>query len=181
MLDSSLPASEPRAAPAAPDPAQAAPGADAEQLHLQATEYLQGWQRAKADYANLKRETDLKLVELTQHANEELLRELLPLVDYLKHALRAVPEDQRGQSWVEGVRHIQAKFEQVLAYYGVKELEVLGEQFNPELHESVGEVAAADVPPGAVAEVVRTGFKLHDRLLQPARVKLARAFTLHQP
>ena len=144
-----------------------------EQAQAQATEYLQGWQRAKADYANLKRESETRALELTRYANTELLKELLPLVDYFKHALQAVPPEQKGLPWVEGIQHIQSKLEQVLAYYGVKELEVVGEKFDPAFHEAAAEVESTE-PPGTIVEEVRTGFMLHDKLLQPARVKVAK-------
>lgn len=156
-----------------PTPTDVSPGNQPAQESLDlATEYLAGWQRAKADYANLKREIESKQLELIRYANEDLLKELLPLVDYFKQALRAVPPEQRGQSWVQGIQHIQSKLEQVLAYYGVKELNVVGEKFDPALHEAVGESDGA--PPGTITEEVRTGFILHDKLLQAARVKVAR-------
>ncbi len=140
---------------------------------LLAAEYLAGWQRAKADYANLKREVEARQLELVRYANLELLKELLPLVDYFKQALKAVPQPQRGEAWVDGIRHIQSRLEQVLAYHGVKAIEVMGEKFNPELHEAVGEVEA-EGESGTVVEEVRTGFTLYDKLLQPARVKVAK-------
>ncbi|MFA4818501.1 MAG: nucleotide exchange factor GrpE [Patescibacteria group bacterium] len=140
----------------------------------QAAEYLAGWQRAKADYANLKREQEAKYLDLIKYANEELLKELLPLVDYFKHALKAVPETERGAAWVEGIRHIQSKLEQILAYYGVKEMEVIGEKFDPRLHEAVGEVQNSEYSVGVIVEEVRTGFTYHDKVLQAARVKVAK-------
>jgi len=147
---------------------------DIETLKTQAQEYLQGWQRTKADYANLKRESETKQIDLIRYANAELLKELLPLVDYFKHALKAVPPEQKGLPWVEGVGHIQSKLEQVLAYHGVKEMEVIGEKFNPFLHEAMGEVEANETEPGIIVEEVRTGFTLHEKVLQPARVKIAK-------
>ncbi|MDP3986460.1 MAG: nucleotide exchange factor GrpE [Candidatus Veblenbacteria bacterium] len=140
----------------------------------QAEEYLAGWQRAKADYANLKRESEAKLLELTRYANQELLHELLPLVDYFKQALRAVPAAEASSPWVDGIRHIQTRLLEVLAYHGVKEMDTVGEKFSPELHEAVQEVEGAGQPPGTVVEEVRTGFTLYDRVLQPARVKVAK-------
>jgi len=113
---------------------------DTVDYQAQAAEYLAGWQRARADYQNLKKETDAKVAEYIALANKELLLELLPLVDYFKNAFKHLPKDLKGNDWVEGVRHIQSKLEQVLAYAGVKEMEVVGEKFDPEVHESVGEV-----------------------------------------
>lgn len=139
-----------------------------------AQQYLEGWQRAKADYANLKRETEGRMQDLVKYANAELLKELLPLVDYFKHALKNIPVEHKGESWVEGIRHIQSKLEQVLAYYGIKELEVVGEKFDPALHEAVGEVENLNESSGIIVEEIRTGFVLHDKLLQAARVKVAK-------
>lgn len=164
-----------RSLPNTPADEQSAP-APADELvtaKAQAAEYLAGWQRATADYANLKRESEARQLELTKYANEGLLHELLPLVDYFKHALKSVPEAERGQAWVEGIRHIQSRLEQVLAYHGVKELEVVGETFDPALHEAAVEVASSE-PSGTIIEELRTGFMLGDKLLQPARVKIAK-------
>ncbi|HBZ36569.1 MAG TPA: nucleotide exchange factor GrpE, partial [Candidatus Veblenbacteria bacterium] len=141
------------------------PANELESVKNQAAEYLAGWQRAKADYANLKRETEGRMIELTRYANEEFIRELLPLVDYFKQALRAVPKEEAGSSWVEGIRHIQTRLLELLAYHGVKEMDVVGEKFNPELHEAVDQVEGG--PSGTILEEVRTGFYLHDRVLQP--------------
>lgn len=165
MSDRSLPSTAAKTVPANAD--------ELERAQALAQEYLAGWQRAKADYANLKREVEADRLALTRYANEELLRELLPLVDYFKHALKAVPEPARGEAWVEGIRHIQSKLEQVLAYHGVKELEVLGEKFDPALHEAVAEVESSE-PTGTIIEELRTGFMLHDKLLQSSRVKVAK-------
>jgi molecular chaperone GrpE len=139
-----------------------------------AQQYLEGWQRAKADYANLKRETEGRMQDLVKYANTELLKELLPLVDYFKHALKNLPTEHKGEPWAEGIRHIQSKLEQVLAYYGIRELEVVGERFNPALHEAVGEVENSSESSGTIVEEIRTGFMLHDKLLQAARVKVAK-------
>jgi molecular chaperone GrpE len=145
-----------------------------ETVKQQAEEYLKGWQRAKADYANLKRETENRLAELTQFANQELIKELLPLVDYFKQALRAVPKEEAGSAWVEGIRHIHTRLMEILAYHGVKEMDVLNEKFNPEFHEAVAQVEGEDLPSGTIVAEVRTGFTLHDKVLQPARVKVVK-------
>ncbi len=140
----------------------------------QAEEYLALAKRARADYQNLKKETEQKLANLALYANKEILLELLPLVDYFKHAFKNLPANLKGEEWVEGIRHIQSKLEQVLAYFGVKEMEVIGEPFNPQFHESVGEVEVQDREHGIIVEEIRTGFIWHDQVLQAARVKIAK-------
>lgn len=141
---------------------------------MSAEEYLKGWQRAQADYANLKKETEAKMLELTKYANQELIKELLPLVDYFKQALRAVPKTEAASSWVDGIRHIQTRLLEVLAYHGVKEMDVVGEKFDPSLHEAVMQVEEAGVASNTIVEEIRTGFTLFDKVLQPARVKVAK-------
>lgn len=140
----------------------------------QAEEYLAGWQRARADYQNLKKETESKIAEYLSAANHGLLLELLPLVDYFKQAFKHLPAEFKGSDWVEGIRHIQSKLEQVLAYHGIKEMEVVGEQFDPTQHEAVGEIDSTKEPPGTILEELRTGFLLHDKVLQAAKVKIAK-------
>lgn len=140
----------------------------------QAEEYLAGWQRARADYQNLKKENEQKLASFALQANKELLTELLPLVDYFKHAFHHLPAELKTSEWVDGMRHIQSKLEQVLAYFGIKEMEVIGEKFNPNLHEAVGEVDNSQYDTGMVVEEIRTGFMWQDQVLQAARVKIAK-------
>ncbi len=140
----------------------------------QAEEYLALAKRARADYQNLKKETEQKLASLALYASKEILLELLPLVDHFKHAFKNLPAGLKGEEWVEGIRHIQSKLEQVLAYFGVKEMEVINEQFNPQFHEAVGEVASQDQEHGTIVEEIRTGFMWHDQVLQAARVKIAK-------
>ncbi len=140
----------------------------------QAEEYLALAQRARADYQNLKKDTEKKIADYLISANSEILRELLPLVDYFKHAFCQVPAELKGSDWVEGIRHIQSKLEQVLAYFGVKEMEVIGEKFNPALHEAVGGVENTGQEHGIIVEELRSGFFLHDKVLQAARVKIAK-------
>jgi len=138
-----------------------------------AADYLKGWKRAQADYANLKKETERQLVSLTKFANMELILELLPTVEYFKQALKAVPVEQRELPWVKGVEHIQTLLWQVLESHGVREIKALGEQFDPVYHEAVMKVSAVDGGSGKVVEELRPGFMLYDRVLQPARVKVA--------
>ncbi|MDD5342204.1 MAG: nucleotide exchange factor GrpE [Patescibacteria group bacterium] len=153
--------------------ADASTKGELEKLKKQAEEYLNGWKRAKADYANLQKETDKRQLEFVQYANEGLLRELLPLVDHFKQAFKHLPEDLKASDWVEGIRHIQTNLEKTLAYFGVKEIPTVGEKFDPAVHEAVEQIQSEEAS-GTIVEEVKTGFSLHDKLLMPARVKVAK-------
>ncbi len=134
-------------------------------------------QRGLADLANLRRRHDEERLNIREQSNSRLLVHLLPIVDELdlavNHLNNAVAENaDRGvaDSWSEGVRLIQRKLAAFLESEGVTRIESLGEPFNPELHEAVGiaQVSAADS--GCVVEVLRQGYRLHNRVVQAAQV-----------
>ena len=134
-------------------------------------------QRGLADLANLRRRHDEERLNIREQSNSRLLVHLLPIVDELdlavNHLNSAVAENADGgvaDSWSEGVRLIQRKLAAFLESEGVTRIESLGELFNPELHEAVGiaQVSAADS--GCVVEVLRQGYRLHNRVVQAAQV-----------
>ena len=134
-------------------------------------------QRGLADLANLRRRHDEERLNIREQSNSRLLVHLLPIVDELElavnHLNNSVAENVNGgvaDSWSEGVRLIQRKLAAFLESEGVTRIESLGEPFNPELHEAVGiaQVSAADS--GCVVEVLRQGYRLHNRVVQAAQV-----------
>ncbi|MBU0707600.1 nucleotide exchange factor GrpE [Patescibacteria group bacterium] len=149
------------------------PISELDELKKKAEEYLDGWKRAKADYANLEKDVQKRQMEFVQFANEEIIRELLPLVDNFKQAFKHIPEDLKGQDWVEGIRHISSNLDKLLAFRGIKEIETVGEKFNPELHEAIEQIAS-DKPSGTIIEELKLGFVLNGKVIQPARVKVAK-------
>lgn len=130
----------------------------------QCQEYLAGWQRAKADYANLQKETEKRMSEFRQYAQADLLEQLFPLVDYFKQGFSLVPEEEKDSAWMQGIRHIQDNLNKILQENGVEEIKTVGEKFNPELHEAVkGEGEE-------IVQEVSTGFKLNGQVVRPAKV-----------
>ena len=133
-------------------------------------------QRGQADLANARRRHDEDRLNIQQHANSRLLVHLLPIVDELDLAVShlesngAVAGEGVSQSWVEGVRLIQRKLAGFLESQGVARIESLGETFNPELHEAVGIAQVEGAESGCIVEVLRQGYRLHDRVVQVAQV-----------
>lgn len=142
-------------------------------LKNQAEEYLNGWKRAKADYINLKRETEQKQKELIEFAVAGFILEIFPMIDQFKQAFKHIPEDQRNSDWVIGIRHIQSNLNKLLQEHGIEEIEAVGEKFDPLFHDAVEEVES-DQEEGTVVEEVKTGFKMHDKVITPAKVKVAK-------
>lgn len=144
-----------------------------EKAKKQAEEYLNGWKRAKADYINFKRETEKKQKELIEFATAGMLLELFPLVDQFKQAFKHLPKDQQKSDWVKGIKHIQDNLNKILNNLGIEEIAAKGEKFNPELHDAIEEIAS-DLEEGTILEEIKTGFKMNDKVIQPAKVKVSK-------
>ena len=132
--------------------------------------------RVQADLANARRRHDEERLSIQQQANSRLLVQLLPIVDELDLAINHLEDtgpaadDSPSESWAQGVRLIQRKLAGFLESQGVVRIEALGEPFNPEVHEAVGMTQVSDADSGCVVEVVRQGYRLHDRVVQVAQV-----------
>jgi molecular chaperone GrpE len=130
----------------------------------------------------LQRETDETRQRLNRSADERATAEkakfiaaLLPVMDDLNRAMKSVSEDTPRDAILEGIRSIATSFQSALTNAGVEPIESVGEPFNPELHEAVDtEVTGGDMDGKVIGEYSR-GFRMGDRLLRPARVKVGRA------
>lgn len=148
--------------------------AEIQKLEERAEENLNGWKRATADYQNLVKETEKERQRAAQFANEQLIQQLLPLVDYFDFAFSHAPEDQRDGSWMSGVHHIHDQLINILKEHGVTAMETVGKLFDPTLHEAVGEVESTDVKPHHIIEQTQRGFLMHGTCVRPAKVKIAK-------
>lgn len=140
------------------------------QCNKEKKEYLEGWQRAKADFINYKNEEGKRFEDMARFVTAGLIQETLPVLDSFELALgHGLPPELE-----KGVLLIRSQFLDILKKRGLEELEVkTGEEFNPERHESIGEVGS-EVPAGFIAEEVQKGYLLRGRILRPARVRLSK-------
>ena len=139
---------------------------DIERLEKERREYLEGWQRAKADFINYKKDEAKRGEELLRFAAGSLVAELLVVLDSFDLALGST--DDRGMIL------IRAQLEDILRRHGLEVVSATaGDAFNPERHEAIGE-EASDLPEGAIASVLQKGYALHGRLIRPARVKISK-------
>ena len=106
---------------------------------------------------------------MASFANATLITDLLPALDDLERALENASDDFDGPTWVDGIRLIYRKLKAVLEDQGLLEIEAEGKEFDPNLHEAVMCVEGEE---GKVCEQIQKGYKLRDRLLRPAKVKV---------
>jgi len=140
-------------------------------------EYLAGWQRAKADLINYKREQEQKISEIFRFANEGLIFEILPILDSFEEALKHPPVGGQA-SKDDGLLQIYNQLRNVLKNQGFEEIKSLGEKFNPEFHEAIGEIEIQKgahpelVEGGIVVEEVQKGYKLNGKVIRASKVKI---------
>jgi molecular chaperone GrpE len=140
----------------------------------EAGQSLNAAQRAQAELVNFRRRTDEERIALGKYANSRLISKLLPVMEELALAMNHAARGTANDSWLEGVKLIQRKLDNLLHSEGVTEIETMDTEFNPMEHEALGTVETNDHPSGYVAEVVRTGYRLYDRVIQPTQVMVAR-------
>ncbi|MET3970586.1 nucleotide exchange factor GrpE [Bradyrhizobium sp. S3.9.1] len=133
--------------------------------------------RALAETENTRRQGERRAQEAGQYAITNFARELLQVVDNLHRAIEAGTADRKASGTdglIEGVTATDRILSQILNRFGVEEIKALHQPFDPKKHEAVMETDETDRPAGSVAQVLENGYMLHDRLLRPARVMVAK-------
>jgi len=137
-------------------------------------EYLAGWQRARADLINYKKEEMERIGSFIKIAQEGLILEFLPILDNFDIAEKKIPNDLKENENVKGLLQIKQQILDFLRKKGVEEIKSVGEKFNPAYHEVVGEVETDEFETGTIIEEVQKGYKINGRVLRPAKVKVAK-------
>ncbi len=137
-------------------------------------EYLTGWQRAKADYVNLERSEETKRKELRAHITAGFVEDLLPTLDSFDMAFANKEAWEKVDvNWRAGVEYIYQQLVRTVEDYGVKKVGVLGEVFNPTIHEAIEMVPTEQEDQDhTIASVIQYGYTAGERIIRPARVKV---------
>jgi molecular chaperone GrpE len=130
--------------------------------------------RALADLDNARRRVERELATGLKYAAEKILGDLLGVADSLELGLKAAATAD-AKALVEGMQLTYKQLLAVLDKHGVKPIDPVGQPFNPELHQAMSMAESAEVAPNHIVAVMQKGYKLHDRLLRPATVVVARA------
>jgi len=138
-----------------------------------AVDNLAGWQRAKADFVNYKKDQEKMLGDFRKYANEDMILSLLPTVDSFDLATKHLPEELKDSDWVKGIICIKGMFESFLRDAGVVEIKSIGEKFDPLLFEAVAE-EESDEEEDTIIEEIQKGYKMGEKIIRPAKVKVAK-------
>jgi len=148
--------------------------AQLEAANAKAAEYLDGWQRARADFANYKKRVERENADLNATLTASVLTRILPMLDDFELAMKNAPTEGDGAKWASGLALVHKKFTNILENEGIKRIEAEGQVFDPNIHEAVVHEDSANHESGHVIEILRQGYKLGDRVLRPALVKVAK-------
>jgi molecular chaperone GrpE len=158
---------------AAPEAPAAAPDLTAQlaAAKKEAADNYDRYVRSVADLDNHRRRTLREKEELRQFAASRVLEDMLPVIDNLGLGLAAAKAPNADlKSLVGGISMVAEQLKTSLANHGLKEVNPVGQPFDPNLHEAISQQPSAELPEGTVITVVRTGFTLNGRLLRPASV-----------
>jgi len=147
---------------------------DLEKCKAEKEEYLLGWQRSKADYINLKRRNDEEVANLKDLVSTSILSDFLSILDVFEMAFKDKEAwNQAPQNWRVGVEHIYNQFKSVFENYGIVGINPFNQTFDPNLHEATENVPTDDpAQDHKILEVVLKGYKMRDKILRPAKVKV---------
>ncbi|MEN9557915.1 MAG: hypothetical protein RL141_284 [Candidatus Parcubacteria bacterium] len=147
-------------------------------LQKERDDYLAGWKRAQADYANLQKETEKARQDYAKYASEDCLIRLLPAIDQFLVALRFQPAlegitdadtRRKFETWVTGLQAVSSLWQQAAKEMGLEQITSTG-PLDPSQHDAVSEEVSDTVPAGEIIRVAEAGWKLNGKLLRPSKV-----------
>ena len=144
--------------------------AEIDQLKGERDQLLDRLARMQAEFENARKRAEREKVEFRDHATGNVVEQFLPVLDNFELALKSAGSAQQLRS---GVSLIMKQMEEILQKMQVSAIPAVGESFDPRVHEALGAVERDDVPDQHVAEEVRRGYKIRERLLRPALVRVA--------
>jgi molecular chaperone GrpE len=134
-------------------------------------DYQELYLRTRADLENLQKRQEQERQALIKYAGAELILELLPVIDNFYRATEHIPAEQKENSWVTGIQHIQKQLLDVLDQRGVQEIPLKpGDPFDHLKAEAIGTTVDERYPEDSIAEIAQRGYVYHEKVIRPARV-----------
>jgi molecular chaperone GrpE len=147
---------------------------EVERLQKESAEYLDGWQRARAEFANLKKRVEREKSEMRERIISEIISHYLDVLDDYDRALKDRPEENVDEAWIAGLEMIRQKLKAVLESEGVEVIPAEGMDFDPNLHDAISYEDSEEYENGQIIEVIKQGYRLGDRVIRPAVVRVAK-------
>lgn len=143
-------------------------------LNMKADEFSDGWQRERAEFANYRKRMSRDLDIQKADFKVDIIKKYLAVKDDLDRALKNLPESLQDEPWINGIKLIEQKLSSLLNSEGIEIVPAEGEAFDPMVHEAITSEENEEVESGFIIEVVQQGYKLGDRVIRPALVRVAK-------
>ena len=144
-----------------------------EEVRAKEAEYLDGWQRARAELSNARKRFQREQQGAYTNAKADMLLRLLPIIDDFERAFADLPDELSDHTWVQGIKLVQQKAQGILTQEGVKAIEAAGQEFDPLWHQAVTHEPSEEVPEGRVIAEMQKGYSMGDRVLRPSMVRVS--------
>ena len=145
-----------------------------DQLKNKVDEYSDGWQRERADFTNYRNIIQRDQDQMKNNLTVEIVKKYLAVSDDINRALKDAPDGNEVKGWVDGIRLIYQKLQSILEAEGVQRIPAENEIFDPHRHEAIVTEENPQFESGHVIEVLQQGYLIGDRVIRPARVKVAK-------
>lgn len=146
-----------------------------ESLQEQVEEQKDGWLRTRADFENYKKRIQRDATRSYQDSMTSVVKVFLSAADDLERALKNRPQGKDVESWISGIELIHQKLITQMKNLGVERMDVEpGDEFDPNIHEAITQEDHEEFKEGQIIDVVQPGYRISDRIIRPAMVRVAR-------
>jgi|SRR3989338_8955807 len=143
-----------------------------QELKKQCDEYLNNWKRSAADFINYKKDEMERAGLLVGYTKEDIIHKILPIFDSFYLAEKEISEEFKNSEWFKGFLQIKKQIEEFLKKEGIEEIKTVGEKFNPEVMEVIEQIEGDK--PDMVVEELQKGYKMEEKIIRPAKVKVTK-------
>jgi len=145
-----------------------------EETRAKADEYLDGWQRARAEFTNYKKRVEREQSQIYQTVTGNIIKQYIEITDDFERALIDKSQGSDGAEWANGVELIYRKLLAILQNEGVVRMDAQGQVFDPNLHEAITSEESDTYESGEIIEVLQPGYMIGNRVLRPAMVRVSK-------
>lgn len=145
-----------------------------DELRAQAEKFKNDYLYLRAEFENYKRNVIKERADMMKYGSERLIVEILGVLDNFERALEVKPTPENLSTYTKGIEMTQQELKNVLQKFGVTEVPSQGQPFNPAVHEALSSEETDQYAPGSVSRVFKKPYKLHDKLIRPGQVVVAK-------
>jgi len=144
-----------------------------EECQKQRDEYLAGWQRAKADFINHKKEESERMEGIMKYIGEEMVLMLIPVLDNFDLVEKNLSEEDKKNEKIKGILQIKSQIWEILKINSAEEINTKEAKFDPNFHEAIEQVESKEES-GTILEELQKGYSINGKVIKPSKVKVAK-------